>query len=118
MEDMRSMICSRSAARRVIMPDEESGKIYPDEFHTFARKLEGWSADLPERERAFLRVILERAEKPVPRITDFQGINAPPISRLVPRLLDEYLRCKQTIYEPDGGVWLRVIEPTWLKRTP
>lgn len=98
--------------------DERVAPLGERELATFAEKLSNWGENLPEHERVFLRLLVERANQPLPRLTEFDGIKSQPISAMLPRLIREYAACRQIFFDSDGGVWLKAEPPSWLRRTP
>lgn len=96
----------------------EGEELTPDEIRRFAERLEAWGQDLTPKEQMLLNVLLLSVENPAPKESDFQRTVRPSIQDLVDRLLRTQLGPKQVVFDTDGGVWVKILPPTWTKSLP
>lgn len=93
------------------MTDSQGSHITPDDVNAFARKLEEWSASLPEKERALLAVMLDDTQVRFAEQHDDEGRAVPrvqfeaPLESIVGRF----------VLEPDAGaIFIKESGPTWV----
>jgi len=96
----------------------EGEELTPEEIRGFAERLEAWGQELTPKERMLLNVLILSVENPAPKESDFQQTVRPSIQELVERFLRSQLGPKQVVFDTDGGVWVKILPPTWTKSFP